>query len=258
MFDLSNLESYGQQIPDSNEFNQMRETWRKLIGVDEALRSQAIELVIASNRYNYGYQWEWCGVPIIRHPDDIVLQQEIMWKMRPTRVVESGVARGGSLALSASLMLIIGLTPRVLGIDIQILPHTLESLRNWINQGSIELFENDSISHSAASKVSEFLTDSTGPALLVLDSNHSHDHVLSELNSLAPLLPVDSVIIVADTIIEEMPLDHYPNRPWGRGNNPYTAVQTFLNLNSDFELDKSWARRSLTGEFRDGVLRRVK
>lgn len=255
---MSNLESYGQQIPDANEFNRVREAWRTLIGVDDALRSQAVELVIASNKYNYGYQWEWCGVPIIRHPDDIVLQQEIMWKIRPTRVVESGVARGGSLVLSASLMSIIGMTPKVLGIDIQILPHTLESLHFWIEQKSIELFEHDSISRSANLRVSEFLADSQGPVLLVLDSNHSHTHVLGELNSLAPLLPVNSVIIVADTIIEEMPVDYYSNRPWGRSNNPYSAVQAFLKSNSDFELDQSWCRRSLTGEFRDGVLRRIR
>lgn len=257
MFVLINGEAYGQKIPDAVEFNSIRNSWRSDLGNDNSLRRQAVELVIASDRYNYGYQWEWCGVPIIRHPDDIVLQQEIMWKVRPDCVIECGVARGGSLALSSTLMSTIGVAPRVLGIDIQILPHTYNSLNHWINHGGVELLEADSSSLVAKSKVKEFLSNCRMSALMVLDSNHSHVHVLSELNSIAPLLPVGSVIMVADTIIEEMPENYYVGRPWGRNNNPYTAVQEFLSSNDKFEMDRSWSRRSLTGEFRDGILRRV-
>jgi len=255
---MNNAKSYDQSVPDADEFRSIREKWRTELGADELLRGHAIELVVESNKHNFGYQWEWCGVPIIRHPDDIVLQQEIMWNLKPSRVVETGVARGGSLVLSASLMSMIGIAPRVLGLDIQILPHAHGSLKRWTDEGSIELFEGDSTSDAAVNRVKAFLNDIGEPCLLILDSNHSHEHVLRELNSLAPLLPVGSIVIVADTIVEEMPDNYYPNRPWGRGNNPYTAAQRFLELGGNFEMDLRWARRSLLGECRDGILRRTK
>ena len=255
---MNNAKSYDQSVPDANEFLDTREKWRTELGADELLRSHAIKLVVESNKHNYGYQWEWCGVPIIRHPDDIVLQQEIMWTLKPAHVIETGVARGGSLVLSASLMSMIGTAPRVLGLDIQILPHAHGSLKPWTDEGGIELFEGDSTSDAAISRVKTFINNVSEPCLLILDSNHSHEHVLRELNSLAPLLSIGSIVIVADTIVEEMPENYYPNRPWARGNNPYTAAQKFLQLNRNFEMDLSWSRRSLLGECRDGILRRIR
>lgn len=249
--------SYSRDIPDDSEFVRSRSLLRAAMGASHELRDKAIELTVSSNEFQYGYHWEWCGVPIIRHPDDIVLQQEIMWSLKPTRVIETGVARGGSLALSSSLMEIAGYPSKVLGIDIQILPHAIEALKPWTVGGRIELLESDSTSLIARKAAKEFLGDNVTAALLVLDSNHSHEHVLDELQALAPMLPVDSIVIVADTIVEEMPEDYYPNRPWGPGNNPLTAVKKFLKLNSDFQLDLRWSRRSLMGECRDGILIRV-
>lgn len=246
--------SYSHAIPNESEFTKSRGEWRTKMGNSTELREQSIQLTVASNKFQYGYQWEWCGVPIIRHPDDIVLQQEIMWSLKPTHVIETGIARGGSLTLSASLIEISGKKGKVLGLDIQILPHAIDSLTPWLEKGSIEVLECDSTSEEAIRKAQDFLVDNFSPALLVLDSNHSHKHVLDELNALAPLLPTGSVVMVADTIIEEMPADYYPNRPWGRGNNPYTAAVEFLNSNSDFEMDLRWSRRSLMGECRDGIL----
>jgi cephalosporin hydroxylase len=251
---MSEAKSYDQSIPDAEEFGRLRQSWRTGFGADKELRNQAINLIVESNKHNFGYQWEWCGVPIIRHPDDIVLQQEIMWVLKPSRVVETGVARGGSLVLSASLMAMTGLNPRVLGMDIQILPHALEALLPWTQTGQIELLEGDSASDLAVDRVKEFLNADPGPSLLILDSNHSHHHVLHELNALAPLLSIGSLVVVADTIVEEMPDDYYPNRPWSKGNNPLTATQEFLKRHPNFELDSRWSRRSLLGECRDGIL----
>jgi cephalosporin hydroxylase len=250
--------SYSNDIPNETEFNNSRSLWRRKMGDSKSLRSKAIALTVASNEFQYGYQWEWCGVPIIRHPDDIVLQQEIMWTLKPTHIIETGVARGGSLALSSSLMEIAGNQSKVLGLDIQILPHAIEALKPWTTNGRVELLEADSTSSIAISAARDFLDGTQSPALLVLDSNHSHDHVLKELHALAPMLPIGSIVIVADTIVEEMPEDYYPDRPWGRGNNPFTAVKEFLSLNPDFQFDQRWCRRSLMGECRDGVLIRTK
>ena len=249
--------SYSHDIPNDSEFSRVRSHWRTTMGSSEELRNKAIELTVISNEFQYGYQWEWCGVPIIRHPDDIVLQQEIMWSLKPTHVIETGVARGGSLTLSSSLMEIAGHKSKVLGIDIQILPHAIEALKPWTIDGRIELLESDSTSSIAINATKEFLGNNQTPSLLVLDSNHGHEHVLNELQALAPIFPIGSIVIVADTIVEEMPEDYYPNRPWGRGNNPLTAVKEFLDLNSDFQMDQRWSRRSLMGECRDGILIRV-
>ena len=249
--------SYSHDIPNDSEFSRTRSLWRTTMGNSQELRHKAIELIVTSNEFQYGYQWEWCGVPVIRHPDDIVLQQEIMWSIKPTHVIETGVARGGSLTLSSSLMEIAGHQSKVLGLDIQILPHAIEALKPWTSDGRIELLESDSTSSIAINATKDFIGNNQTPSLLVLDSNHSYEHVLNELQALAPMLPIGSVVIVADTIVEEMPEDYYPNRPWGRGNNPLTAVKKFLELNSDFQLDQRWSRRSLMGECRDGILIRV-
>ena len=249
--------SYSHDIPNENEFKRIRSAWRTKMGQSQELRNKAIELTSASNEFMYGYQWEWCGVPIIRHPDDIVLQQEIMWDLKPSHVIETGVARGGSLALSSSLMEMSGNQSKVLGFDIQILPHATEALKPWTIDGRVQLLQSHSTSSLAINTAKSFLGDDQTPALLVLDSNHSHKHVLEELQALGRLLPLGSVVIVADTIIEEMPNDYYVDRPWGRGNNPFTAVQEFLGLNSDFHLDQRWSRRSLMGECRDGILIRT-
>lgn len=249
--------SYSDVIHNGKEFTELRESLRYEMGKSESLRKKAIELTLASNEYQYGYQWEWCGVPIIRHPDDIVLQQEIVWDLKPFHIIETGVARGGSLVLSSTLMEIQGIQSKVLGLDIQILPHTIEALKPWTSNDRIQLVECNSVDLLAKVAMENFMDGSKSPALLVLDSNHSHLHVLQELELLTPLLPVGSIVIVADTIIEEMPEDYYPNRPWSRGSNPLSAVHKFLEINHDFVLDKRWSRRSLMGECRDGILIRI-
>lgn len=251
---MSYTEDYAEQIPGDSNFKELRERTKLQMSEDSDLRQKAIELNILADKYKYGYQWEWCGVPIIRHPDDIVLQQEIVWKLRPQKIIETGIARGGSLVLSSSLMNLYTKSGKVLGIDLKIFNHARVALSKWINDGSVEIFENDSSSPSSVEKVKEFLGGDLQPVLLVLDSNHSEEHVLKELNAFGPLLPVGSVVMVADTIVQEMPIDYYENRPWGRDNNPLTAVNRFLEQNSQFSLNKEWCRRSLLGECRDGIL----
>lgn len=249
--------SYDSEIPDAGEFAFLRKEWRRSLAGDVTLRRQAIDLTMAGNRYNYGYQWEWCGVPIIRLPDDIVLQQEIMWLLKPRCVIETGIARGGSLVLSSSMMQLYSGKSSVLGIDIQILDHAKESLKPWLEDGRIEIYESDSTSDKAVNIASQLVSNHPGPALLVLDSNHSHEHVLKELSLFTPLLPVGSIVIVADTIISEMPDDYYSDRPWNKARNPFSAVREFLASQSNYVEDTRWSRRSLMGECRDGILIRI-
>ena len=254
---MSELPKYIQDAPGNESFLFQRNSWRSNLGLDIDLRSKAISLIVDANKYQYGYQWEWCGVPIIRHPDDIVLQQEIVWNLKPSHIIETGIARGGSLVLSASLMEISGMRANVLGLDVQIFPHTHDALQNWVESKKIQIREVSSASAEAVEIVTEFLKNSSDPALLVLDSDHSHVHVLNELNTLGALLPKGSIVMVADTIISEMPDEAYADRPWTKNRNPLSAINEFLENNSNFKLDKEWSRRSLLGECRDGILRKI-
>lgn len=249
---------YGSEIPNEYEFAQAQLEHRRSMALDDDLRLTALCLQAQAETHSYGYQREWCGVPVIRLPDDIVVLQELIWHARPQWIVETGVARGGGLVLSASLMSMAGIAPRVLGIDIQILPHARKAVISSPFAGGINLWEGDSASVEAKHVVQEFLAlGQDAPGLLILDSNHTHAHVLAELVSLSSLLPVGSFVLVADTLIAEFPGDHYPDRPWGEGNNPLTAVQAFLAGTSEYELSVDWARRALVTEFRDGILQRV-
>jgi cephalosporin hydroxylase len=246
-----------ERVAGSAEFAANRSWWRAEMGSDGGLRQKAVDLQVAADVHHHTYLWEWLGVPVIRLPDDIVVLQELIWDYRPERIVETGIARGGSMILNASLQILAGLDPHVLGIDISIFPHTRADLEAHPLFGGIELLESDSTSAAARDRAGEFLGASER-AMLVLDSNHTHDHVLAELEMLAPLLPIGSYVLVADTLVEEFPDGHYQNRPWDRGNNPMTAARQFVAENLEFELDTDWSRRALLTEFRDGVLRRVR
>lgn len=249
--------SHSDRVPDHDEFVLQRRAWRESLAADEGIREKAVQLQQAADRHRYTYAWEWLGVPVIRMPDDVLVLQELFWSYRPERVVETGVARGGSMLLDASLMQLCGQEPAVLGIDISIFPHTRAALNEHPLAGGIELLEADSTATEAVERSRDFLSGAER-AVLVLDSNHTHDHVLAELQSLAPLLPVGGFVLVADTLIEEMPAGYFGNRPWDRGNSPATAAEAFLAERRDFELDRAWSRRALVTEFRDGILRRTR
>lgn len=248
--------SHGTPVPDADKFAAQRSGWRQELGADETLRATAVALQLDADESHYTYLREWAGVPIIRLPDDIVVFQELVWEYRPQRIVETGIARGGSLLLSASLQRMAGLEPSVLGIDVAIFPHTRTMIDGHPLAAGVEMLESDSTNDVAVAAARDFLGDAER-ALLVLDSNHTHAHVLAELRALAPLLPVGSYVLVADTIVEEFPKGHYPDRSWDRGDSPMTAVHAFVAERDDFEIDTDWSRRALVTEFRDGVLLRT-
>lgn len=248
--------SHDDVVPSAEEFARSRQAWRESLASDEAIRRRAIDLQVAADRHHFTYTWEWLGVPIIRLPDDIVVLQELFWSYRPQRVVETGVARGGSMLLDASLMRLCGEQPAVLGIDLQIFEHTHVALASHDSAEGVSLLEADSTSQAAVTTARHFLGDAKR-AVLILDSNHTHDHVLAELRVLAPLLPAGAFVLVADTLVEELPAGYYQNRPWDAGNNPATAVAAFLKEHEDFQLASEWCRRALVTEFRDGILRRA-
>jgi len=255
MSDTNERSSHGDYVPDSDEFAAQRGTWRESLSGDRELRQQAVDLQVAAERHHYTYHWEWAGVPVIRIPDDVMVLQELFWSYRPQRVVETGVARGGSMLLNASLMRMCDLEPAVLGIDHKLYPHTTQALHEHPLGGGVQLLEADSTSAVAVDAARGFIGDAER-VVLVLDSNHTHDHVLGELRALAPLLPTGGMVLVADTLVEEFPEGHFAGRPWDRGDNPMTAVKAFLAEREDFDAAPEWGRRALVTEFRDGIMRR--
>jgi len=248
-------------IPDEQDFRRFREEWRVRLAADDSLRRQAVELQIRADAHRYTYLREWCGVPIIRLPDDIVTLQEIIFAERPASIIEVGIARGGGLVLNASIMRMCGLSPNVLGIDIAIHDHTRSAILSSQFSDDIEMWEGDSVSDAARKRVADFIRSAdneTSGHLLILDSNHTESHVLQELNVLADLLPAKSIVLVADTLIEEFPAGHYSDREWDVGNNPLTAVNKFLAKDDRFQREELLGQRALISEFRDGILRKIR
>jgi cephalosporin hydroxylase len=255
---MTEIPEHQTQIPNDKEFNHSRAIWRQDSAKDEDLRNLAINFQIACAKHNYTYQFEWMGVPIIRLPDDIVILQELIWELKPSKIIETGIARGGSLILSASLMKMTSGYASVLGLDLQIFPHTKEAIEESQFADSIQMWEGDSSSALAVSAVKGFLKAENNPCLLILDSDHTHSHVLNELKALAPLLPAQSIIMVADTLIEELPVDFYSDRDWAPGNNPLTALNEFLAENGEnFKREFQWGRRAVQSEFRDGIISKI-
>lgn len=244
---------YGEKIPDAAEFSAARAVWQRNMERSTPLRSMADDFLVEANKVHYTHLREWMGVPIVRLPEDIVVLQELVWQYRPTAIVETGVARGGGLILSASLQKNSGLKPSVLGIDLKIFDHTVHALASHPLAEGIEVLEANSVSQESVERVAGFL-EGHERALLILDSDHSHDHVLSELESLARLFPTGSFVLVADTFIEFLPTDYVKNRPWARGNSPMTAVREFLQNEPRFALNDIWSRKAMLSEFTDGVL----
>jgi len=204
---------------------------------NQQLRSLSQQWMVEVSRYRYSYNFSWLGRPIIQFPQDIVAMQEIIWQVKPTLIVETGVAHGGSLIFYASMLELLGENGRVVGIDIDIREHNRREIEAHPLYRRIHLVEGDSTSTAVVDEVYE-LAAGKAAVLVALDSNHTHDHVLEELNLYSPLVTRGSYLVVFDTIIEDFPASHFHDRPWDKGNNPKTAVTEFLGANNRFVSDR--------------------
>jgi cephalosporin hydroxylase len=222
-------------------------------GSDPGLKALSLDWLMAAARHRYSYNFTWLGRPIIQHPQDMVALQEIVWSTRPELIVETGVAHGGSLILSASLLALLGGDGRVAGIDVEIRPHNRAAIEAHPLAPRITLIEGSSTSEAVMAQVRGLAAGKR--TMVILDSNHTHDHVARELELYSPLVRKGGYLIVMDTLIEEMPPDSFPNRPWGRGNNPRTAVREFLARSRRFEVDTSIENKLLITVAPGGYLR---
>jgi cephalosporin hydroxylase len=227
------------------------------MAADAALQKAANELFVRSCEYRYSYNFSWMGRPIIQYPQDMVAMQEIIWSVRPDLVIETGIAHGGSLVYYASLLELLGNDGIVVGIDIDIRPHNREAIEAHPMARRIRMIEGSSIDPGTVAQVAELVRHRTR-VLVTLDSNHTHDHVLQELLLYSPFVSVGSYLTVFDTVVEDMPKALFPDRPWGPGNNPKTAVREFLGQTDRFVVDKEVENKLLLTVAPDGYLRCVK
>jgi len=225
----------------------------------------ASDFVLQSINDRYSYNFSWLTRPIIQYPQDIVAFQELVSQVKPDLILETGIAHGGSLVLSASLLCLLdvmeGLDPRqsprkVVGVDIEIRPHNRKALDEHPLRFKMELIEGSSIDPDIIKQVRSH-ADGVERVLVSLDSNHTHEHVLAELNAYADLVPVGSYCIVFDTVVEDLPAGSFPDRPWDVGNNPKTAVHEWLKSHPEFEIDKDIDNKLLISVAPDGYLRRI-
>jgi len=227
------------------------------LGRDKELRQRALDWLKDVSRKNYSYHFNWLGRPIIQFPQDIIASQEIVWNTRPDLIIETGIARGGSLILWASLLEMMGVEGRVIGIDIDIREHNRTAIEAHPLFRRINMLEGSSVDEGIAAKVKE-IASGHKRVMVVLDSMHTHEHVLKELQLYAPMVTAGCYLLVFDTIIEFLPDGYFPDRPWGRGNNPYTALQEYLKTCDRFELDREMEDKLLITVAPGGYMKCIK
>jgi len=248
-----------------------RQRMLDLVGNEDLTRA-AESFFLESVRARYSYNWFWMGRPIIQYPQDICAMQELIWKVRPDVVVETGIAHGGSLIMSASLLAMLDLCDatetgtlidpgkpkrRVVGVDIDIRQHNRVAIEAHPMAKRITMIEGSSIDP----KIVEQVKGAVGAAktvLVCLDSNHTHDHVLKELEFYAPMVSVGSYCVVFDTVIENLPRDMYVDRPWGIGDNAMTGMREWLSRDTGFEIDRDMDAKLQITVAPNGYLRRVR
>lgn len=242
------------------------------LGQDKAIQNNAMNWVSDTAKFNYSYNFEWLGRPIIQVPQDIVAMQELIFRIKPDLIIETGIAHGGSLILSASMLALLDMqdaildqqtidpsqsSRKVLGIDIDIRQHNRQAIEAHPMHSRIMMLEGSSTSDAIINQVKNISKDYQ-TVLVCLDSNHTHNHVMAELEAYAPLVSKDSYCVVFDTVIEDMAEDIFPNRPWGKGNNPKTAVWEYLKTHPEFQIDKSMHHKLAITVAPDGYLHRIK
>jgi cephalosporin hydroxylase len=223
---------------------------------DEKLRQLSHAWMSSSIANRYTYNFSWMGRPIIQYPQDMVAMQEIIWAVQPDLIVETGIAHGGSLVFYASVLELVG-RGSVLGIDVDIRAHNRAAIEAHPMMKRISMIEGSSTDDATAATVVE-RAEEAERVLVVLDSNHTHEHVLTELRLYAPLVSLDSYCVVMDTLVEDFPEHEYADRPWAVGDNPRTAVDAFLEHNTQFVIDEEIDAKLQISSARSGYLKRIR
>jgi cephalosporin hydroxylase len=260
------------EINPATEFEQEVNENIKALGVNIADSRLSIDWIRETAPFKYSYNFTWLGRPIIQFPQDIMAMQELIWRIRPDLIIETGIAHGGSLVMSASMLAMLDMVEaieggglmmdpkisnrKVLGIDIDIRSHNRVAMETHPMGSRIQMIEGSSIDPEVIGKVKK-IAAKYSRVMVCLDSNHTHDHVMAELQAYAPLTSVGSYCVVFDTVIEDLPKELFPDRPWGPGDNPKTAVWEFLKTHDEFVIDKNIDHKLLISVAPDGYLMKV-
>lgn len=218
-----------------------------------SLRKKSHDWFEHAFNYEYSYHFSWLGRPIIQFPQDMIAIQELVWNVKPDFIIEAGIARGGSLIFSASLLELIG-KGEVIGIDVDIRKHNKEEIEKHSMYKRITMIEGSSTSEKTLKRVKK-LIGTNKKVIVLLDSMHTHKHVLQELDMYSPFVKKGGYIVVFDTVIEFLSKGSFPNRPWDKGNNPHTAVKEFLKQNKRFKVDINFEKKLLITSCPNGFLK---
>jgi cephalosporin hydroxylase len=242
-----------------NPIEQFKEECRQRIAANPhnaEMVKAANDFNVASNSAQYSYNFTWMGRPIIQYPQDMIAMQEIIWRVQPDLIIETGIAHGGSLIYYASILELIG-KGKVLGIDIDIRAHNKIEIEKHPMFRRIEMIQGSSVDPEIIGKVGD-IAKQYKTVMVSLDSNHTHEHVLKELKGYAPMVTPGSYLVCFDTIVEHLPDDYLPGRPWKKGDNPKTAVKEFLKGNDSFEVDVDIDNKLLISVAPEGYLKKIK
>ena len=245
---------------DEDEFELKNEKLIKKMNNDKKFFNLSKRWLKESLKHEYSYHFKWLGRPIIQYPQDIIATQELIWQVKPDLIIETGIARGGSLIFSASILELIG-KGSVLGIDIDIRQHNKIAIKKHPLSKRIKMIQGSSIDSEVINKVRE-IAKTKKKIMVFLDSNHTYNHVLKELEVYSKFVKKGSYLIVFDTIIDEIPNKWWgaslPKRPWNKQNNPKQAVQHFLMKNKRFKIEKSVEDKILLTVASSGYLKCIK
>ena len=215
---------------------------------------QSVSKDLFQNQYTYNF--DWLGLPIIQYPQDIVALQEIIWATRPDVIIEMGVARGGSIIFHASMLHLLNGNGKIIGVDIDIREHNRKAIEDHPLSFRVKLIQGSSVEISTVDQVKALL-EPTDRVMVILDSNHTQDHVLKELELYSHFVTKNCYLVVLDTFIEDLPDDLFQDRPWGKGNNPKTAVHQFMKTTDRFEIDEVIPNKLVLTAAPDGYLKCV-
>ena len=238
-------------------FNNQVDRNLKKMSIDKSLFKKSIDWMLHADKYKYTYNFEWAGIPIIKFPNDLMVLQEIISKVQPDVIIETGVAHGGSVIFSASMLQLYSKKNAfVIGIDIDIRKHNHDRLKKNKFYKKLKLIEGSSTSPDVIKKIKRL---TKGKKVMVcLDSNHTYEHVKNEIELYKDLVSKNSYLVVEDTFSEYFPKGYYSNRPWDVGNNPMIALKEFLKTNKNFQIEKKICSKLQITETFDGYLKKIK
>lgn len=239
------------------EFKKERAEAMEAMAKDTELKKKSVDWMLHADQYKYTYNFSWMGRPIIKYPQDIVIMQELIWNIRPDLIIETGIAHGGSIIFSSSMMELLGNGGKVIAVDIDIRKHNREEIEKHPMMKNITMLEGSSVDEKIVKQIADY-AKGFKKVMVVLDSNHSHEHVYRELELYTPLVSVGSYILLPDTFVEFFPKGYVTNRPWDVGNNPYTAMEAFLKTTRQFVKDEEITNKLLITEaLGGGYLKRI-